>query len=146
MAPPKPSVQTQFVLSKMEEREKRDDERWEHVMENLDLLFSKVGEIAQNQQKGDTRYDATAQVIEQILKDQQRLAKQIEANGQAVARLTLESKEKHNRRPSSPTSSDTSVETRAPQFQNKGWQGKQVKFYSQSQGKWREVESQEHDS
>ena len=49
-APPKPSVQTQFVLSKMDERAAQEDTHYEHLMENLDLLFAQVGTIASHQQ------------------------------------------------------------------------------------------------
>lgn len=48
-APPKPSAQTQFVLSRMDNLEKRMDERWDQVMANLDLLFTKVEEVEVNQ-------------------------------------------------------------------------------------------------
>lgn len=73
--PPKPSVQTKFILSKMQEQAERDDERWDQVAKSLDLLFAKVGEIDVNQQKLDTRFDMTTKVLEQMLKDQQLLAK-----------------------------------------------------------------------
>jgi hypothetical protein len=43
MAPPKPSVQTQFVLSRMQEREEQDEARWNQVTDSLDMLFAKVG-------------------------------------------------------------------------------------------------------
>lgn len=48
---------------------------------DLDLLFSKVGEIDQFQQKMDNQFDATTQVMEQMLGDHQLLSKQIEATG-----------------------------------------------------------------
>lgn len=44
-APPKPSVQTQFVLSRMDELERKVDEHWEHVLESMDLIFSRIGEV-----------------------------------------------------------------------------------------------------
>ncbi|KAF8697376.1 hypothetical protein HU200_035969 [Digitaria exilis] len=88
-APPKPSVQTQFVLHKMDERMEKDDERWDHVMENMDLLFAQVGEIGSNQQKMQAQITMNTQVLEQMLADQQLLSKQIESTGQAVAKLTL---------------------------------------------------------
>jgi hypothetical protein len=50
-APPKPSVQTTLLINKMEEWEKKDDARWEQVMDNLDLLFTQVGDINTHQQK-----------------------------------------------------------------------------------------------
>lgn len=68
-APPKPSVQTSFVLAKMEEQAARDDARWDQVTESLDLLFAKVVEIDVNQQKLDTRFDMSTKVLEKLMKD-----------------------------------------------------------------------------
>jgi len=44
-APPKPSVQTQFVLSAMEQSALRTQERWDQVANNFDLLFARVDDI-----------------------------------------------------------------------------------------------------
>lgn len=52
-------MQTQFVLSRMDELEKKEDERWDHVMESLDLLFAKVEELAASQLKSETKFDLT---------------------------------------------------------------------------------------
>lgn len=118
-APPKPSVQTQFVLSRMDSLEKRVEERWDQVMASLDLLFAKVEEVEVNQQKTDTRVEMSTKVMEQMLKDQQLLAKQMEVTGQAVAKLTLAQME-NQRALDSPTSSENSFENRVPQFQPRG--------------------------
>lgn len=100
-APPKPSAQTQILLATMEERSKKDDEKWDEVMEHLDLLFAKVGNM---EQKQEALGGITSKVLDQLLQGQQRMSKQIEANGQAIAKLTLN----QNNSPPSPTSSDTS--------------------------------------
>lgn len=110
MAPPKPSAQTQLLLGRMDDLIQKDDERWDHVMESLDLLFAKVGDMDAHQQKVETKVDMATQVMEQLLKGQQLLSKQIEATGQAVAKLTLNQKEEKNKEPASPTSSDASGE------------------------------------
>lgn len=109
-APPKPSAQTQILLASMEE-DRKDDEKWVEVMEHLDLLFSRVGDIDNNQQKLEAQAGITTKVIEQMLQDQQMMAKQIEAMGKAVAQLTLN----QNNRPPSPASSDTSEDLRFAQ-------------------------------
>jgi hypothetical protein len=83
-------------------------------MENLDLLFAQVGEISTHQQKMAGQFDVSTKVVEQLLLDQQILAKQIEATGQAVARLNLNQSSAGERRSSSPTSSDTSMEPPPP--------------------------------
>lgn len=73
-APPKPSTQTQLLLTAMDEATRRDDDRWTEVMEHLDLLFARVGDIDKNQQKLDAQVGMTNKVVEQMLLDQQMLA------------------------------------------------------------------------
>jgi hypothetical protein len=82
-------VQTQFILQKMDEVGSKDGADWASVMDSLDLLFAKVGEIDANQRKMEDRFDVSAKVMEQMLMDQQTLAKQMEATGQAVDKLTI---------------------------------------------------------
>lgn len=94
----------------MEEKVKRDKDRSDQVMESLDLLFSKVGEIDTFPQKVEAQVDMSTQVMEQLLKDQQMLAKQMEATGQAVAKLTMDQMDRRQKEPLSPTSSEASVE------------------------------------
>lgn len=111
-APPKPSAQTQFVLTKMDEQMAKDDARWDQVMENMDLLFAQVGEISTNQQKMAAQFSISTQVMEQLLADQQLLSKQIDATGQAVAKSTLNrgSTSSGGGRSPSPASSEEPVE------------------------------------
>jgi hypothetical protein len=89
-APPKPSVQSQFLLDAMAAAEQCEDARWETLMESVDLLFAKVGVIDHNQKQLNTQMDLSAQIVERMLRDQESLAKQMELTGQAVARLTLD--------------------------------------------------------
>ena len=49
-APPKPSAHSQLLLEAMASAEQREDKKWEHIMESVDLLFVKVGTIDRNQQ------------------------------------------------------------------------------------------------
>lgn len=109
-APIKPSVQTKILLEKMEEKFGRDDDRWDTVMENLDLLFSRVGEIDKGQQRLEAQVGLSGQVMEQMLKDQQHLAKHMDITDQAVAQLTLLQKES----PADPSPSPTISEEREP--------------------------------
>ena len=99
-AAPKPS---QFVLSKMDEHVVKEDECYENLMENLDVLFAQVGNLSSHQQKMAAQFDITTKIVEQLLLDQQTLSQQIEATGQAAANLTL-----NHTRPSSPTSEPSS--------------------------------------
>lgn len=90
----------------MEEKEQYDDERWREVLEHMDLLFAKVGTVEQNQQKFEARFDLSNGVLEQMLRDQQKLARQMEITGQAMAQLTLHQRDMYES-PPSPKNSET---------------------------------------
>nr|CAB3465589.1 unnamed protein product [Digitaria exilis] len=109
MAPPKPSAQTQFVLTKMDERAAKGDERWEQVLENMDLLFAQVGDIAANQQTMAAQISVSTKVMEQMIADQKLLNKRIDATGQA-----------QDGGPSSPTSSVDQADPREQKPAAKG--------------------------
>lgn len=129
-APPKPSAQTLFVLSAMDERLRKEDERWEQVGENFDTLFAQVESISKNQQRMEVQFGASSSIMEQMLKDQQALAKQLEANTQAMAHLSLNQQKSKDEEPPSPTRSVENLEnpfathngenTRARQFGRAG--------------------------
>jgi hypothetical protein len=44
-APPKPSIQMQFILSAMAESSQQGEARWTKVADSLDLLFDGIDEI-----------------------------------------------------------------------------------------------------
>jgi len=73
----------------MEDQANLDKERWDSINENFDLLFAKVEEVDRMQHKLEAKVDISATVLDQMIKDQQTLAKQIETTGQAVAQLTI---------------------------------------------------------
>jgi hypothetical protein len=71
----------------MSKTSEEDKGRWEQVMENFDLIFQQMNDIDLIQQ--DIKRDLNA------TKDDQRLiAKQVQANGQPVASLTLRTMKK----------------------------------------------------
>lgn len=86
-APPKPSVQTQFILEEMESSGQKEDERWDRMMKSIDLLFARVGDIDRVQHQMAAQIDLNIQIIDQVLLDQITLAKQLEATGQAISQL-----------------------------------------------------------
>jgi len=69
-APPKPSVQTTLLLEAMASSEQREDAKWDHLNESIDLLFAKVGAIDRTQQQMSAQLDLSAQVMERIIQDQ----------------------------------------------------------------------------
>ena len=88
----------------------RDDARWDRMSESIDLLFARMGSLEHNQRLAAGQIDINVQVIEQVLKDQAALTKQIEATGHAVAQLTSHQRDS-KRSPFRPDPDHT-----APQF------------------------------
>jgi len=94
----------------MEQAAERDQARWDQVDNNFDLLFARMEDILGTQIKLEAQQDLTTKVVEQMMKDQQILAKQIENTGQAVARMTLDATRRPHREPPSPTASEVSAD------------------------------------
>ena len=94
----------------MEERAQAEDAHWDSVMESLDLLFTKVATMENRQQRVETQLEVSARVMEQVLLDQQTLAKQLESTGNAVAQLTINQMRSRQDRSPSPASSDSTDE------------------------------------
>ncbi|XP_072147882.1 uncharacterized protein [Setaria viridis] len=90
MAPPKPSVQTQFLLDAMDTAAQREAARWQQMTDSIDLLFARVTDISRVQEQMQVNQELGVKAMEQVLKDQSILAKQLEATGKAVAQLTLD--------------------------------------------------------
>jgi hypothetical protein len=89
-APPKapqPSKQTQFVLDAMSKNSDAEKTRWDQVMENFDLLFQNMNDIGLIQQ--EMKRDLTS-----AKEEQKKIVQQVQANGQAVANLTLKQMER----------------------------------------------------
>jgi hypothetical protein len=93
-----------------------EDERWDRVMENMDILFGKMSEIEVKQQKLDTKVEMSTKVLEQMLEDQQLKTKKSEVTGQVLARLTINQMNSKQDAPPSPPSSDTSFENDFHQY------------------------------
>lgn len=94
----------------MEGVTRKDEECWEAMMENIDLLFAKVSTIGKYQQKMEATFEMSTKVVEKMLKDQQAMAKQIERTAQAVAQLILQQRRTREESPPSPTSSEATVD------------------------------------
>ena len=74
----------------MEESSRRDEDHWSQVTSSLDLLFARVSEIGASQKELRARLDLTTESMDLYAREQQIIAKQVEATGQAVARLTMD--------------------------------------------------------
>ena len=74
----------------MEESSRRDEDHWSQVTSSLDLLFARVSEIGASQKELRARLDLTTESMDLYAREQQMIVKQVEATGQAVARLTMD--------------------------------------------------------
>lgn len=70
-----------FVLSATEAQAHKEAERCNQVGKNIDSLFAQVEYINKNQQHLEVQFGLSNSLMEQMLKDQQTLAKQMEAKG-----------------------------------------------------------------
>jgi hypothetical protein len=86
---PKPSAQTQILLEKMASSADDEKDRWSQVMENFDLLYARLNDMGIVQQEVKQQLTDTTRKVEQCTADQRFIAQQVQANGQAVAQLTL---------------------------------------------------------
>ena len=90
-APPKPSVQTQIILGRMEEHIQAEDTHWDQVMESLDLLFARVTDIGRDQQQIRAQLGHHTEVLQGYGQAQEALTHKVDATSQAVAQLTPDS-------------------------------------------------------
>ena len=86
--PPNP-LQTQFVLDAMDETARHDDERWEQVMESLDLIFAWMTNLGRTQQQLRSQVELTTQAVDKLGKEQQILTQKVDSTAQTVAQMLL---------------------------------------------------------
>ena len=86
---PKPSKQTQILLDQMSKSADDDQSKWDQVMDHFDLLFNRMTDMGIVQQEMKTQIELNNAKVDKCSADQQFIAEQVRANGQAVAQLTL---------------------------------------------------------
>ena len=64
--------------------------RWDQIMGNFDLLFAQINDLGLIQQELKTQVTAAQE-------EQKKIVKQVQANGQAVASLTIRQMEKEKK-------------------------------------------------
>jgi hypothetical protein len=95
----------------MEETTKADETHWDSVLDTVDLLFTNVNDMDTNQQRFEVKQDMSQKILEQLLKDQQKLTKQMEEMGKAVAKLRLQQMKSSDEEPPSPTDSEDTIDS-----------------------------------
>ncbi|XP_025794160.1 uncharacterized protein LOC112874822 [Panicum hallii] len=74
----------------MEASSQRDEAHWDQVLSSLDLLFARVSAIGVSQKELKAQLEQTTTTVDHYGKEQQLVAKRVEATGQTVARLTMD--------------------------------------------------------
>ena len=64
MAPPKPSVQTKFILDAMEEEAEKELTKLDQILDSVDMLFARVTDIGLTQQKMCAQLELNTQAID----------------------------------------------------------------------------------
>lgn len=63
---------------------------WDQVQENFDLVFARMNDLGAIQQDLKKQMEANNQKVDKCAREQQFIAQQVRANGQAVAQLTVQ--------------------------------------------------------
>ena len=64
-----------------------EDERWDQMTESIDLLFARMGGVERVQSQMAAQLDRSTQIMDQLLRDQNTLAKQMDTTGKTVSNL-----------------------------------------------------------
>lgn len=115
--PIQPSKQTQLLLDQMSQSKNDDQSRWDQLLDNFNLLFNRMTDMGITQQELKTQIELSNAKVDQCAKDQQFISKQVQANGQAVAQLTMRQFEEDNKSAGSQSESLES-DDETPSFQN----------------------------
>lgn len=54
--------------------EQKDEKRWAHILESIDLLFTRLGDVMRVQEQIQVNQELGAKAMDQVLKDQSLLA------------------------------------------------------------------------
>jgi len=66
-----------------------EKEKWDQMMENFELLYECLNAMGLTQQALKTQIKLNNTKVDQCSQDQKLIAKKVQANGQAIAQLTL---------------------------------------------------------
>jgi hypothetical protein len=88
--PPRPSVQTSFVLEAMAAAEKAGAVKWDQVLSTLDTIVQRIESVERAQQQLAGQQSLANSVAEQAARARDEMARQIAETGKRVASLTLE--------------------------------------------------------
>jgi methyl-accepting chemotaxis protein len=89
----KPSVQTQFVLEAIAEAEKKTEMCLEMMQDRIDSIYSKLEAQDAVQQQITSQMNLTAQAIAQSSEERLKMAQQMAATSDLLAKLAVDQQE-----------------------------------------------------
>jgi hypothetical protein len=76
-APIKPSKQTQILLDQMSKSTEEEKKRWDQVMENFDLLYTRLNDMGITQQELKNQIQLNNTKVDQCSNEQKLIAQQV---------------------------------------------------------------------
>ena len=71
----------------MHSSQERVDSKLDRLVESVDLLFARVGDLHHSQQKMQAHVDLTTRAVDQLVRDQIGMTQQLDATARAVERM-----------------------------------------------------------
>jgi hypothetical protein len=84
-----PSQQTRIILDNMSRNSEEDDSRWADLQQNLEVKFQQIKDIHTVQRQMKAQMDLRSSAMDEYAQEQHIIAKQVQANGEAIARVTI---------------------------------------------------------
>jgi hypothetical protein len=76
-APIKPSKQTQILLDQISKSTEEEKKRWDQVMENFDLLYTRLNDMGITQQELKNQIQLNNTKVDQCSNEQKLIAQQV---------------------------------------------------------------------
>jgi len=85
----------------MTRRSDEENTKWENLQKNLDVMFHQITEMHSVQKQMKAQLDLTAAAMDEYTNEQHLISQQVQANGEAIARVTLRQMEE-SKKPAQP--------------------------------------------
>jgi len=86
----------------MTRRSDEENSKWENLQKNLDVMFHQITEMHSVQKQMKAQLDLTAAAMDEYTQEQHLISQQVQANGEAIARVTLRQMEEESKKPDQP--------------------------------------------
>jgi len=86
----------------MTRRSDEENSKWENLQKNLDVMFHQITEMHSVQKQMKAQLDLTAAAMDEYTHEQHLISQQVQANGEAIARVTLRQMEEESKNHAQP--------------------------------------------